>query len=493
MKKILQKVACVTALISIGFNAQAQLPDNGIWPSGVTFTDINGNVHDIDAMLDAGKPVFIDAFADWCAPCWSYHQTHALENLSATYGPSGTDELFVIGVESDPNQPEANITNPNTGEGDWSDGITYPLADDDNLAEIINQKYYPTIIMICPDRTVTEVGQQNTSPLYNASAGCGAPISDANDAQVLSYTGDNSTCDQVELSVLIQNFGSNNLTSATVSAYDGGAQVATTNWTGNLAPYEVEEVIVGNVSPSGNTTYSIEIDDNDDDVSNNVLSQAISEAPTSSNIILVEVTTDYYPGETSWEIRDENNVVIESDSYQDGPEAYGGGGPDATMTHEYNIDLGSSGCYTFILIDSRGNGMIYTGGTSVANFGVVITSDGGAQMADIDGDTFEYQADSKFQSDGTASLKESVSEIGLNVYPNPATSVANVSFNNESASETTITLTNSLGQVVYEENLGAVSGNQNVQINTAELNSGIYTVTVASDYAQTNSQLSIID
>lgn len=94
----------------------------------------------------------------------------------------------------------------------------------------------------------------------------------------------------------------------------------------------------------------------------------------------------------------------------------------------------------------------------------------------------------------TADLIEEINDnIELNVYPNPSNGIANISFSSESASETTVTLTNSLGQVVYQENLGVVSGNQNVQLNTSDFNTGIYTVTIASEYAQTNSQLSIID
>lgn len=94
----------------------------------------------------------------------------------------------------------------------------------------------------------------------------------------------------------------------------------------------------------------------------------------------------------------------------------------------------------------------------------------------------------------TADLIEEINDnIELNVYPNPSNGVANINFSSESASETTVTLTNALGQVVYQENLGVVSGNQNVQLNTSDFNTGIYTVTIASEYAQTNSQLSIID
>jgi hypothetical protein len=73
MKKLLLSIAVLT-----GLTATAQIPDYGVFPSGVVFTDINGGTHDIDAILDNGQSVIIDAFADWCGPCWTYHQTHTL-------------------------------------------------------------------------------------------------------------------------------------------------------------------------------------------------------------------------------------------------------------------------------------------------------------------------------------------------------------------------------------------------------------------------------
>lgn len=503
MKQILRTVAATVA-ITLGFNAQAQIPDYGVWPSGVVLTDINGTQHDIDAILDAGKPIILDAFADWCGPCWSFHEQHILEDTYQNYGPNGTDELMVFGVEADPSVPEANISDAGTGQGDWTDGTNYPLCNDDAISGIINLGYYPTIIMICPDRTVTEVGQSPDGQSYWTPSGyqaetqtCGSASSNANDGRLLSYLGETATCDNVDILVTLQNFGTTNLTSANISVYDGGTQVATTNWTGNLNPYEVTEVTVGSVSPSGNTTYSIEIDDTDDDASNNSINQTISEAPTTGNIIKLEVTTDYYPGETSWELRDENNVVIESDSYQEGTEdQYGAGGPDALKTHEYFIDLGASGCYTFILQDEYGDGMIYNGGSSVSGFGAVITSyDGQTTAVDLDGTAFEESTEGKFQSDGStegASLDVNELAENLNVYPNPATNNLNVAFTLETNSKTTIELVNNLGQVVTTQSLGEVSGEQNVALDVASLESGMYIVKVKTANGEITRRVSIV-
>ncbi|MDX1651246.1 MAG: choice-of-anchor J domain-containing protein [Brumimicrobium sp.] len=92
-----------------------------------------------------------------------------------------------------------------------------------------------------------------------------------------------------------------------------------------------------------------------------------------------------------------------------------------------------------------------------------------------------------------ADLIEEVNDnITLNVYPNPATNNATVSFETESASNTVVTVTNGLGQTVYVQDLGKVSGVNEINLNTADFEAGIYTVTIKTEYSQSYRQLSVI-
>ncbi|RMG80164.1 MAG: hypothetical protein D6714_15185, partial [Bacteroidetes bacterium] len=151
----------------------AQLP-NGSTAPNFTATDINGQSHTLYAdYLDQDKVVFLDFFATWCPPCWNYHQSHAFENLYQSYGPPGTNEVMTFSIESDPTTTLNDIlgTGSNT-IGNWTAGISYPIIDNSALGNLYAINYYPTIYGICPDRSITVVGQVGTAALYNFAQAC---------------------------------------------------------------------------------------------------------------------------------------------------------------------------------------------------------------------------------------------------------------------------------------------------------------------------------
>ncbi len=183
-KKILILIGVGLFFVKSNF---AQLANGSVAPN-FTLTDINGNQQDLYSYLDAGKTVYIDFFACHCPYCWSYHNTQSLTDLYDQYGPGTiTNDVFVMAIELDAN----NGTNEFYGisgatQGNWVEGTNYPQINPEGAAlnQIVSSyavNFYPMIYAICPDKTITLIGTQTTSNLYNHITSCNvAKINEVN-------------------------------------------------------------------------------------------------------------------------------------------------------------------------------------------------------------------------------------------------------------------------------------------------------------------------
>lgn len=157
----------------------AQLP-NGSTAPDFTLTDYNGNVHNLNEYLDAGKTVILEVFAAHCPICWNYHQTNRLKNLYNTYGPEGTDELMVLALEYDQwNNHNAfiGIGDPWVTQGNWLEGTPYPIfnVEDPDRGVFVDYNIvgYPQIYKICPDRITEIISTTATeTQIYNKVQQC---------------------------------------------------------------------------------------------------------------------------------------------------------------------------------------------------------------------------------------------------------------------------------------------------------------------------------
>ena len=195
----------------------------------------------------------------------------------------------------------------------------------------------------------------------------------AYDANVTASSAPDVMCaTTTDISITFRNYGNQPLTSLDLTYDINGGTPGTYNWTGNLASGAQTTVTVPNVSfipqpdnfgNPGNTVSWTASNPNgqvDQNTTNNSSVSKFSHKETSGDVIQgitagnisVDITTDGYPAETSWELVGEDGTVYGSG----GP--YGVQGPQPTV----NVAVPGNVCVNFILYDSYGDGMCCANG-----------------------------------------------------------------------------------------------------------------------------------
>ncbi len=479
MKKLFFLIMIGIFTLSTGSKTFAQLSD-GSYANNFTMVDINGNTQDLYTYLDAGKPVILDISAVWCLPCWNYHQSGALEQLYAQYGPSGTNELMVLWIEGDQGTL-AQLHGGSGSQGDWTSGTNFPLIltiapNNTQVCTDYEIGYFPTVYLICPDRKVREVGQLSKAQLYAAAQTCPDTTTAINDQSVFNLLAPKwSYCaTQATPKFTIQNYGNDTLKSATIISKIDGVVKNTTPWTGSLGRYEVEEITLPIITGIADGTHAFtvlltspngQVDPTVNDDSLNSSFTIISNGVT----ILIKTITDAYPNETSWQLKDGSTVVAESDKFKIG-------------SHTYNNNVCSipEHCYTFVLNDNFGDG---GAAAQVISNGVTLVNITGSSYSDTKSVNFcNY-----------ASINENGESLALSVYPNPITDKVNIQFNLSENQNVSVKLYNAVGQVAYNSILGNLAaGVQNITINTTNLPSGIYVMDLSIGGTSVSKKLSIV-
>ena len=472
MKKTL--LIAIVALFSFN-NAQAQLPDGSVAPDW-TLTDLNGTSHNLYTYLDNGYTVFIDFSATWCGPCWGYHISGALENLYVDHGPAGmpnvspttTDDVMVFFIEGDESTLAA-LQGGAGSQGDWITGTPYPILPTyagTNSTQVTSDYeigYWPTVYKICPDRIVTEcVQSSNPYPLVSA---CPPPASNNNDARTFAYAGETLTCEgNIVPEIMIQNYGIVNLTSLTIQVSVNGNVVSTTPWTGNLATYATDNItlpaltgLASNDAVTINTTLPNGVVDanpaNNPTVSFNV---TLATQNTDTDVT-VQIVTDAYGSETTWEIKDANGVTVLS------------GGPYNNLTASGTTTqtpvagtLAINTCHTFTIYDSYGDGInagYGAGSFTITDGNGTILASGGV-FTDEDGDAFKTGG-------GVLAINELASNLAI--YPNPVKEVLTIEGN-----YTSVDVFDMFGKLV-------LSSEYSKNINVSTLANGIYMLNITTE------------
>ena len=163
--------------------------------------------------------------------------------------------------------------------------------------------------------------------------------------------GDLSCADTLVANLVLNNFGAEILTSATIEVMLNGTVYQTINWTGNLPEGMTEMIpisIVGFINGTNqiSATTSLPSGMTDETPSNDSFSRDF-EALIGGVAVFLNMNVDNYAGETTWELAELNGDVIFS------------GGPydinNSLFTEEWCLD--PEACYSFTIFDSYGDGI----------------------------------------------------------------------------------------------------------------------------------------
>jgi thiol-disulfide isomerase/thioredoxin len=484
MKKIL-----VLAIFSLVFtqNVLSQLPNETIAPN-FTGIDIYGNSYTLYELLDQGRTVILNFSTSWCVPCWLFQESQSLKETWNQFGPLGTNEIFVLFVEVDPNNNLACLNGDSINcigatQGNWVTGIPYPIIDDANLAYLYEISFLPTIYAICPNRKIYETKQKSPEEYLAYAQNCTMPIGN-NNANIIKFNSgvySDYFCGNTEIypNLVFQNLGNQSISTAKFAIRIDGNLIQEKTWMGNLITFGITSL---DFSPStiisdNIVDLSVELisvnDVQDESVIDN--SMALIMVPNQNiveeNRIRLEMRTDGNPEQTRWEFRDGDGNVLYSGgnpNAQPGANQVGlNGGYNPLQFIKDTFNLLAPDCYEFYIVDDRGDGLKDGG------FFKLLTMNG---EIILEGGTFDNVSSNwlKAQNIPTSVKNPIKPKNQFNLLPNPVSDYLNISWEELEFEPTSLLIINNLGKVVLKNSIEGKTGV--LQLLIASLPQGFYNV-----------------
>jgi hypothetical protein len=190
-----------------------------------------------------------------------------------------------------------------------------------------------------------------------------------------------------DLEVTFRNYGNTPLTSLDI-IYDINGGIPTTYpWTGNLASAGSETVTIPNVSVTPSTTNTVNFTlanpngNTDQNTSNDNSSTTFAGLGSADiGVAEIDITTDTYGDEITWVLKENSSVIAQGGPYT--------GGAATTIPTVYTT-LTQGNCYSFIMYDSYGDGILSPGFYMVKDATGNVLAYGGSNYTTEDQTNFE--------------------------------------------------------------------------------------------------------
>ena len=282
----------------------------------------------------------------------------------------------------------------------------------------------------------------------------------SNDAAVMGLDDNlNGNCGETASPVIvIQNSGTDPINSLSIEYSINSGSSETYSWSGSLgslASTSIELPAI-NYSPSETNSINITISDDDNNQNNSNVFNFNQSSSYDTAIVTLNLVTDNYANETSWQLTDSSGYIIA----QNGPLS-------GASTYSTEIEIPASDeCYTFTINDTYGDGICCQYGTGSYS----ITDDSSNVI--FSGGEFGSTESTIFRVGEGLGINSNL-DNNFSIFPNPSNGIFNIK---TSLNNSTYKIYNLIGQHVKS---GSINNGSNL-IDLRNSIDGVYFLTIES-------------